>query len=64
VYISKQAKNKLKRYANTLRKIHKTRNRPAARKLLVQEGRGVILPLVLGPILSATASLVGELLGK
>jgi len=64
VYISKTRKKKLSKHANEIRKIGKTRSKREARGLLVQEGAGVFLPLILGPVLSAAASLVTDLLQK
>lgn len=64
VYISKDLTKKLSKHASEIRKIGKTRSRRTAKKILVQEGGGVFLPLLLGPVLTAATSVLSGLISK
>ena len=64
VYISKPRKKKLSKHVKAIRKLGKTRSKTKARKILVQEGGGFFLPLLLGPVLTAATSLIADLILK
>ena len=65
IHIKEGQKRKLKRHAESLRNLAKIRSKSLVRKKLVQTGSGIsLLPLVLGPIISAAAGLISELAAK
>lgn len=60
IKIRKDCKNKLKKYKRVFKKLKRSKhNLPQVRKLLVQEGKGTFIPLIVSSILS---SVIGKLL--
>lgn len=60
IKIAPDCKNKLKKYKRVFKKLKRSKhNLPQVRKLLVQEGRGAFIPLIVSSILS---SVIGKLL--
>jgi hypothetical protein len=52
-------RSRLRKHAKLLRKLSKVREEENARKILVQRG-GSIIPLLIGPVLTALVSLIGK----
>ena len=64
VYISQVKKKQLSKHASEIRRLGKTRSRRVARDILVQQGSGIFLPLLLGPVLTAATSILSEVIRK
>jgi len=61
-HIKAKEKRELEKFATSIRKLSKIRSYSAAREELVQEGAGIFLPLLLEPILTAAAAVIGHYL--
>ena len=65
INIKESQRNKLKKHAEVLRKLSKVRSKRLVRQKLIQTGSGLsIIPLILGPVISAAAGLLSEIIAK